>query len=248
MYNWIKFVLSFLLFAGGSFLISLGWYIMKKKQWVNERMKELFPESKSKVRKMWRRTIICSIFGASMIAGGGLLSTHTWNAISLESQRQSQKTALITAVVLEWSVNHTLLKNSPIEGHVYYGEKVDINLFPNLITCSSDALLASGLFDFSRSEDSNIFITILNYNRAIKGANRLFLIFNEELLKKSGEGRIKQAEKHQEATKISPWGKNLTTQDQELHKLLITKYFDIFSEQLLKNYPEKESKDAQKPN
>lgn len=227
-------------FITGSILVPWGWQLLRtnrpvNKVMTNKFMRRLLPNGLLKPLAKWTCFILFSlIIGPLVLAGGGLLSTYTWNKMSLESQLELQKTALMTAVVLEWSLNHNLLNKSPIEGHVYYGERVYINLFPKLITGSSDALLASGLFDFSRPEDSKVFFTILNYNRAIHGANKLFLIFNEELVKKSGEGRIKEAEKHQKATKISPWGKNLFTQNQELHKLLITKYFDIYSEQLIK--------------
>lgn len=218
-YGWFLVILGIVSVGIGGLLTTYGWNLWS-----------LQPEK----RKFIRKGIGCIIRGSIVVALGGFLATHGWNFISLGEQRNN----LIRAVVQEWGVNNYFLTQSAISGPVYYGggaQKTVINPFQVLCKSALDAVLGSGLWDISDSNDEQFFLAILNYKTSVQLSNQIFEMFNESVFKTVGEDMIKKriakAQDYQQMFYDSPCGQDLFKQHEEIGRLLKTKYKPFLEKQ-----------------
>jgi len=236
-YGWLWVILGIVSVGIGGLLTTYGWNI-----WSLQLEK----------RKFIRKGIDCIIRGSIVVALGGLLSTHGWNLISLREQRNN----LIRAVVQEWGVNNYFLTQSPIRGPVYYcvgAQKNVINPFQILCKSALDAVLESGLWDISDSNDEQFFLAVLNYKTSIQLSNQIFELFNENVFKTVGEDmiekRIAKTQDYQQMFCNSPCGQDLFKQHEEIGRLLKTKYKPFIEKQwginLLEEVPSQEKSQEQ---
>lgn len=171
-----------------------------------------------------RHGMVLVVFGAILIAAGGVITTKGWNTRALYSQRKN----LIRAVAQEWLRNQISLRRPPFTTLVDNEEPEILRTYPALKASALSNALASGLFSFKTSaEDVGLGLTMANYESAIISANKFFAILNNDLVRNHS-----LAKEFHRQTHGSEWFKNLTTQHEEMRVLVAKRYRWAFAEHI----------------
>ncbi len=86
-------------------------------------------------------SIFWIVFGTALIAVGGILATHGWNARTEETQ----KSAMVTSVAAEWLINTQAIGDPPLAET----DKTKLSqfvIFPRMKIATLEGAISSGLF------------------------------------------------------------------------------------------------------
>jgi len=164
------------------------------------------------------------IVGPRMIAEGGIRTTKGWNLLNIHEQKSN----LIRALTQEWVMNSRKLLSPPMKGETHYVKEdggTGRRPFFILTTYALQAVLSSGLWDYSNQIDSEFLDALVNYEMKVTFANREFREWDDFLSKiKDPNESIMQTKKVIRLICEKDWFKSLGDWQNQVAKLIWSQY------------------------